>query len=59
MEPRLIQMEPGGWLALTGRDAPVPVGVFGVSEEGALDTLATVLRERDELHRLAAAGAVA
>jgi hypothetical protein len=50
MEPRLIHMEPGGWLAVTGADAPVPVGVFGQSKREALDTLAAALRERDELH---------
>jgi hypothetical protein len=50
MEPRLIEMAPGGWLALTGPDALVPIGVFGDSKEDALLRLDRAIRLREELH---------
>jgi hypothetical protein len=53
MEPTLIQMAEGGWLAITNGDADVPVGVFGDTADDARRKLADAVAERDAL-RLAA-----
>lgn len=55
MTPRLIHMEPGGWLALTDPAAPVQVGVFGATKDEAADRLRMALLAREELHAAAQA----
>jgi hypothetical protein len=39
MEPHLIQMIGGGWLAVTGPNAIAPIGVFGSSRSEAEERL--------------------
>ncbi len=50
MEPRLIPMEPGGWLAVSGADSAVPVGVFGRTQDDARRALDAALQARAALH---------
>ena len=47
MEPRLIEMDPGGWLALTPPDAPVALGVFGSTAAEARQRLDDAIKARE------------
>jgi hypothetical protein len=53
MEPVLIEMAEGGWMAMTGSGAPVPVAVFGRTKREAGDLLVSAIAEREELHAIA------
>lgn len=45
VEPKLIRREDGGWLAVTPKGSPLPIGVAAWSAEDARNAFVRALRE--------------
>jgi hypothetical protein len=53
MEPTLIPLAPGGWLAITAAEALAPIGVFGRTRNEAGLHLADAVLAREALRATA------
>lgn len=49
LEPDLIQLQYGGWLATSGRQTKLRIGVIGKTRDEARDLFAAALRRWKEL----------
>jgi hypothetical protein len=49
LEPRLLRLHYGGWMALTGVETPVRIGVVGASEDEARASFAASVTRWREL----------
>lgn len=47
--PRLVRMASGGWLALSAADAPIRIGVMGLSADDARERFALEAAAWDRL----------